>query len=182
MNAVQTHLDQFTSWDRRINGNLAARIHADEKTCQVARINPRYVESRHTFQLKNEAEYVQKELEPAIALLVAHEKMRLEELIRLRAANANLDTSQSEPQTNGKKRKQEEDLEIQQAAKKRTQDTDKQLDALVDETQSLRKLVNEKTKTVDIEIRKGFHNLEGQILELMGSENRSSSFLRVLQM
>lgn len=90
---------------------------------------------------------------------------------KLRAANANatVNTNESD-QSNGRKRTREEDLEIQQAAKKRKQDTDKKLDTVVDELQSLRKLVHGKMETTDIETRQGFHKLEGKILELMAAE------------
>jgi hypothetical protein len=161
MNAVQTHLDEHTSWDRRMNGTLAARFHADVKACQVARINPRSLNLPVTLFQEN---FIRDQLQPAIEELIAYEKMRTANLIKERAELAN--ANNSSPQTNGKKRKQE-DEEIQQAAKKRKQETDKELEILVDELQSLGKLVNEKMETVDIEIRKGLHKLEGKILDLM---------------
>lgn len=75
MNAVQAHLDDFTSWDRRVDRSLAARVHEDVKACQVARISPRYIEApRHIFQLKTQADYIKHDLQSAIKMLVAYEK------------------------------------------------------------------------------------------------------------
>ena len=171
MNAVQAHLDDFTSWDRRVDRSLAARVHEDVKACQVARISPRYIEApRHIFQLKTQADYIKHDLQPAIKMLVFHEKMGLDRLTKLRATNANFTVNTNESdQSNGTKRNREEDLEIQQAAKKRKQDTDKKLDSVVDELQCLRRLVDGKMETTDIETRQGFHKLEGKILELMAA-------------
>lgn len=163
MNAVQAYLDDFTSWDRRVNGKIGVRVHESIQACQAARISPRSLELR---PIKSKAIYVKEHLQPAIDLLVLHEEMRMKELTKLRAENA----KKSELQRTETKRKREDEAEMQQAAKKRKQDTDKELDACVDDLQDLRKLVNEKMVTVDIEIRKRFHKLEGKILELMTAE------------
>ncbi|KAG9602285.1 hypothetical protein KCU77_g2443, partial [Aureobasidium melanogenum] len=160
MNAVQACLDDFTSWDRRLNGKI---IHESIQICHVARISPRSLEGR---PVKAQAAYIKEDLQSAIDLLVSHEKMRMAELTKLRAENA----KESDIKTDGKKRKQEDELEVQQATKKRKQDIGKELEAFVDELGDLRKLVNEKMSTVDIEIRKRFHKLEGKILELMAGE------------
>lgn len=163
MNAVQAGLDDFTSWDRRLNGKIGVRVHESIHTCHIARISPRSLELR---PIKSQTVYIKEDLQPAIDLLVSHEEMRMKELTKLRAENV----KKAEIQANGKKRKQEEEAEIQQVIKKRKQATDKELDAFVDDLQELRKLVNEKMVTVDIEIRKRFHKLEGKILELMAAE------------
>lgn len=163
MNAVQAYLDDFTSWDRRLNGKISMRVHESIQACHVARISPRSLELR---PIKSQTIYIKEDLQPAIDLLVSHEEMRMKELTKLRAEKA----KKSESQGNGKKRKQEDGAETQQAIKKRKQDTDKKLDGFVDDLQDLRKLVNDKMATVDIEIRKRFHKLEGKILELMTAE------------
>jgi len=138
MNAVQAHLDDLTSWDRRINGTIAVRVHKDHKICQVARINPRSIETRRIIK---KPKYIKHELRPAIRLLVEHEQKSKTESIK------------PEPQNNDKKRTHEEDAEIHQAAKRRKQDPDKKLNTLVDKLQILRKLVDEKMRSVDIQIR-----------------------------
>lgn len=161
MNAVQACLDDFTSWDRRLNGKIGVRVHESIQSCHVARISPRSLEDR---PIKTQATYIKEDLQPAIDLLISHEKMRVEELTKLRAENA------KKSKTNGKKRKQEDDVETQQTTKKTKQDTDKELDAFVDDLQDLRKLIDEKMGTVNIEIRKQFHKLEGKILDLMAMD------------
>ncbi|KAG9852797.1 hypothetical protein KCU98_g11406, partial [Aureobasidium melanogenum] len=163
MNAVQACLDDFTSWDRRLNGKISVRVHESVQSCHVARISPRSLEGR---PIKTQAAYIKEDLQPAIDLLVSHEEMRMAELTKFRAENG----KKSEIKADGKKRKQEDGLEMRQATKKMKQDTDKEVDAFVDDLQDLRKLVNEKTGAVDIEIRKRFHKLEGKILELMTTE------------
>ena len=70
MNAVQTHLDDFTSWDYLLNKTFGAITHTDPKACQVARINPRHVESHFAFHMKDEKEYIEEDLGPAICCLV----------------------------------------------------------------------------------------------------------------
>lgn len=162
MNAVQACLDDHTSWDRRLNGKIGVRVHDNIQTCQVARISPKSIETR---AIKTQADYIKEDLRPAIELLVSHEKLRMIEVTKLRAENE----KKTQEHSGGKKRKQDE-AEIQQAAKKRKQDADKELDDFVDDLENLRKLVNEKVGTVDMEIRKRFHKLEGKILELMTAE------------
>jgi len=183
MNSVQAHLDDFTSWDRRNNGTVAARVHKDVKACQLARINPRSTAiSTYLMMIGNtyhrRVQYIENDLEPAIEQLIAHEKMRKEELAKLKAADGNADAAADEKnngdeteldQSNGKKRDREDD-EIQRAAKKRKQNANEGLEALVDGLESLRRLINEKTQTADIEIRQEFHKLGGKILELMAAE------------
>ncbi|KAK6003620.1 hypothetical protein QM012_009391 [Aureobasidium pullulans] len=162
MNAVQACLDDFTSWDRRMNDKIGVRVHESIQTCHVARICPRSLENR---PMKSQALYIKKDLQPAIDLLVLHEMIRMAELTKLRAEKV----KPLESEAGGRKRKQEEgeDAVTQQAVKKRKQDADKELNVFVDDLQDLRKLVNEKMGTKDIEIRKQFHKLEGKVLELM---------------
>ncbi|CAD0084951.1 unnamed protein product [Aureobasidium vineae] len=163
MNAVQACLDEHTSWDRHLNGKIGVRLHANVEACHVVRDNPRSIENR---PMKSQSIYIKEDLQPAIDMLVSHEELRMEELTKLRAEIA----KKSETQGANKKRKQEDQAGSQQAAKKRKQDNDKKLDAFVGELQALRKLVDKKMNTVDIEIRRRFHKLEGDILELMLAE------------
>lgn len=155
MNAVQAHLDESTSWDRRLNGTIALRVHKEPKDCQAARIFPRSTETR---RLIKKPKYIKDELQPAIRLLVEHEQ------------KSKKDSIKPEPHDNDKKRTREEDAEIHQAAKRRKQDSDKKLTTLVDKLQLLRKLVDEKMGSVDIQIRQEFHKLEVDILELLTAE------------
>lgn len=176
MNAVQTCLDDFTSWDRRLNGKFGARVHEDMKLCQIARITPRAMKT--VFQ-KAEALYIKEDLQPAVDLLENHERMReIEDLLdnpermrqieltKLRANTA----KQSETQANNRKRKQEDETESQSVIKKRKRETDQKLNLHVERLQALRKLVNEKLGAADIEVSKRFHALEGDILKLMAAE------------
>lgn len=155
MNAVQAHLDDLTSWDRRMDGTLAMRVHQDIKTCQIARINPRHIRAGRKLK---KPKYIKEELEPAIKLLVDQEQIRKRDHIK------------PEPQENDEKRKHEEDDDDDETpppTKKRKQDTDKELVIIVDDLQFLCKLVDGKMETVDVEVRQGFHKLEGKVLELM---------------
>ncbi|CAD0098449.1 unnamed protein product [Aureobasidium mustum] len=77
MDAVQACLDDYTSWDRRLDGKIGVRVHDNVQTCQVARISPRSIETR---PIKTQADYIKEDLRPAIELLVSHEKMRMAEL------------------------------------------------------------------------------------------------------
>ncbi|CAD0058535.1 unnamed protein product [Aureobasidium pullulans] len=163
MNAVQTCLDDFTSWDRRLNGKFGARVHEDMKLCQIARITPRAMKT--TFQ-KAEALYIKEDLQPAVDLLENHERMTQIELAKLRANTA----KQSETQVNNRKRKQEDETESQ-SVMKRKRETDQKLNNHVERLQALRKLVNEKLGAANIEVSKRFHALEGDILELMAAED-----------
>ncbi|THW08255.1 hypothetical protein D6D23_07866 [Aureobasidium pullulans] len=164
MIVVQTCLDDFTSWDRRLNGKFGARVHEDMKLCQIARITPRAMKT--TLQ-KAEALYIKEDLQPAMELLEDHERMRQIELTKLRANTA----KQSETQVNNRKRKQEDEAESQSVIKKIKQEADQKLNNHVESLQALRKLVNEKLGAADIEVSKRFHALERDILELMAAED-----------
>ncbi|THZ16357.1 hypothetical protein D6C89_09298 [Aureobasidium pullulans] len=164
MIVVQTCLDDFTSWDRRLNGKFGARVHEDMKLCQIARITPRAMKT--TLQ-KAEALYIKEDLQPAMDLLENHERMRQIELTKLRANTA----KQSETQVNNRKRKQEDEAESQSVMKKIKQEADQKLNNHVESLQALRKLVNEKLGAADIEVSKRFHALERDILELMAAED-----------
>ncbi|THW82670.1 hypothetical protein D6D15_10067 [Aureobasidium pullulans] len=164
MIVVQTCLDDFTSWDRRLNGKFGARVHEDMKLCQIARITPRAMKT--TLQ-KAEALYIKEDLQPAMDLLENHERMRQIELTKLRANTA----KQSETQVNNRKRKQEDEAESQSVIKKIKQEADQKLNNHVESLQALRKLVNEKLGAADIEVSKRFHALERNILELMAAED-----------
>ncbi|THW43078.1 hypothetical protein D6D21_05578 [Aureobasidium pullulans] len=164
MIVVQTCLDDFTSWDRRLNGKFGARVHEDMKLCQIARITPRAMKT--TLQ-KAEALYIKEDLQPAMDLLENHERMRQIELTKLRANTA----KQSETQVNNRKRKQEDEAESQSVIKKIKQEADQKLNNHVESLQALRKLVNEKLGAADVEVSKRFHALERDILELMAAED-----------
>jgi hypothetical protein len=162
---VQTHLDDFTSWDRLPNGHFTASIHLDTKICQIARIRPKSLEFHHqVIQAKTKTDYIKDDLLPAIDQLAAHEKMRQEQQARHRAVFPSIDVSEQEK--NAKKRKQVED-DYERNAKKGKQDISKKLDVVLDELQVLRTLVDKKIGTMDHEIILGFVKLSQRIIEIM---------------
>jgi hypothetical protein len=171
MNAVQTHLEDFTSWDRFEDGTFAAFGHLDAKTCQVARICPRYSEFRHTvYQVKSQTDYVKDELLPAIDQLVAQEENRWDRSAALAKATAGFRPMQeSEQQTLSNKRKQEQD-DSERAAKKRKEDNDKICQVMMQELHAVRKRVDEKMTATKIEIDGDFDKFKDKILQLMVTE------------
>ncbi|KAH0395557.1 hypothetical protein KCU89_g10209, partial [Aureobasidium melanogenum] len=74
MNAVQSDLDDFTSWDRYRSGEPFRRVHSSLRFCQIARISP-----QTTFKsaIKPIEDYIKEDLLPAIHLLTKANKERI---------------------------------------------------------------------------------------------------------
>lgn len=156
------------------------RIHKEPETCQAARIFPRSNEAR---RLIKRPKYIKDELQPAIKLLISQEETRKKGPIKPELQHDehddgddngndndnNADNNDDNTKSN-KRRLEDVETENQQAAKKRKQDTDKELRSLVGELQSLRRFVDEQMVTPDLEIMQRFNKLEAEILELMAAE------------
>jgi len=160
MNAVQSDLDDITSWDRYRNGQLFTRTHSSLRFCQVARITP-----QTTFQhtIKPIEDYIKEDLLPAIRLLTKANKDRIAQFTELR------EKCHSEEFINTK-RKIEEDQQGQHVIKKRKQNNEKKIDDIVDGLHTLRKSVNEQVGETLPGIRRVFHDFEGEILRLMAMD------------
>lgn len=159
MNAVQTHLDDFTSWDFLLNKTFGAITHTDAKVCQVARINPRHIETHFAFHMKDEKAYIEEDLKPAIALLCIYERARLEKLGIIEGAdpNATAEPGPSQSKTRRHRKKRE------------PTGKEKKVQGLVGELQSLRRLVDERDM-VGSDINERLHGVEKQILELAAGQ------------
>ncbi|KAG9519414.1 hypothetical protein KCU99_g8060, partial [Aureobasidium melanogenum] len=144
MNAVQSDLDDFTSWDHCRSGELFTRVHSSLRFCQIARISP-----QTTFKsaIKPIEDYIKEDLLPAIHLLTKANKERI-----------------------AQRKVEEEDQQEQHITKKRKQDNEKRIDDIVDGLHTLRKSVNEQVGETLPGIRRAFHDFEGEILNLMAME------------
>ncbi|KAH0361040.1 hypothetical protein KCU65_g8971, partial [Aureobasidium melanogenum] len=160
MNAVQSDLHDFTSWDRYRNGELFTRTHSSLRFCQIARITP-----QTTFQhtVKPIEDYVKEDLLPAICLLTKANKDRIVQFTELH------EKCHSEEFITTK-RKIEEDQQEHPITKKRKQDNEKKIDEIVDGLHALRKSVNEQVGEILPGIRRAFHDFEGEILKLMAMD------------
>ncbi|KAH0342865.1 hypothetical protein KCU81_g5428, partial [Aureobasidium melanogenum] len=160
MNAVQSDLDDFTSWDRYRNGELFTRTHSSLRFCQVARITP-----QTTFQhtIKPIKDYIKEDLLPAIRLLTKANRDRIAQFTELHEKCYSEEFIIT-------KRKIEEDQQEQHITKKRKQDNEKKIDNIVDGLHSLRKSVNEQVGETLPGIRCAFHDFEGEILKLMAMD------------
>ncbi|KAG9529907.1 hypothetical protein KCU93_g2936, partial [Aureobasidium melanogenum] len=160
MNAVQSDLDDFTSWDRYRGGELFTRVHSSLRFCHIARISP-----QTTFKsaIKPIEDYIKEDLLPAIHLLTKANKERIAQVTQPH------EKTYSEEFVNTK-RKVEEDQQEQHITKKRKQDNEKKIDDIVDGLHTLRKSVNEQVGETLPGIRRAFHDFEGEILNLMAIE------------
>jgi hypothetical protein len=169
MNCVQTDIDDLTSWDRRHNGTYVAHVHLNTRACQLARIGPGHLVYRdHTFALKSPSDFIKEEFRPALNLMIAQERRRVEELVKAGAAYPS--THESEQQNTGKKRKHEEDS-LEQTAKAWREYIRSNLDALHDELDGLREFVETKMGTIDGEIRKRSIDLLQKFIDMIATNS-----------
>ena len=77
MNAVQSCLDDYTSWDPYADGQIYVRIHMDKISCTLARISLRATD---TNKSKGLSKYYSNGLEPAICKFVRQEEKRGQEM------------------------------------------------------------------------------------------------------
>ncbi|KAG9724374.1 hypothetical protein KCU73_g13446, partial [Aureobasidium melanogenum] len=108
-------------------------------------------------------DYIKEDLLPAIHLLTKANKERIAQVTQPH------EKTYSEEFVNTK-RKVEEDQQEQHITKKRKQDNEKKIDDIVDGLHTLRKSINEQVGETLPGIRRAFHDLEGEILNLMAME------------
>jgi hypothetical protein len=167
MNAVQTHIDDLTAWDRRHRGTYYASFHPNTRACQLARIYPKHLVYRdHTVNLMSHSDFIKEEFRPALNQMIAQEQRRMEELSNAGAAYPS--THESKQQNKGKKRKHGEDS-LEQAAKELKNDFQNKLDILDRDLHRLREFVEMKMGTVDGEVRQGFINLGTRFVDMIAA-------------
>lgn len=165
MNAVQAHLDDFTSWDRLYNRTFTARSHLDPKTCQIARICPNHFGYRdHVPQMIDTATFVRTELQLALMLLNFVEERRILGLARPRAANPDL--VKSEQQMTGKEDEVEK-TDSETVTRERKQDINAKLNVVADDLTALRESVQLKLGVADLLVTARFYDLGEKILKIM---------------
>ncbi|THV79910.1 hypothetical protein D6D27_08881 [Aureobasidium pullulans] len=169
MNAVQSCLDDYTSWDRYTDGEIFVRIHMDKTSCTLARISLRATD---TNKSKGLSKYYSNELEPAICKLVRQEEKRVQEMPESKSDTENEDDSEQEAnkEVGGAKRKREDQEDCPESAKKIKQEADQKCEGIIEGLHDLRDRVAQ-TGSNSIVIRRAFLKLEGDILELMAAED-----------